>query len=350
MQDGRYKTMVMHPHQSVAPQRITTATAFLESAAAVDGILRSGFVKTQITWPAPLTIGVLKNGIATGSTFILPANTQKVDFSGLEVAVTKSDLITLEPIGWPSLAQIGPKTFAQYEIDDGLPERYGGASVTEHTIGGGSKMFVVNDRALGYVPGSRVRFVDASNVNNWMEGVVTDYTDNELTDTIVLSNGAGTIDDWVIALTGERGQQGNIGDQGLPGESAFYTQDVSFQTGELDDQETGVGSVAMAIDFKLKRVIVDGAGRLRLYKTATARDSDLARSFGDRSYRGTQHKMLCDIYLDDDTTFEWYFTPDVQGSNGDDPETNNIYWSFTNVSGVTRETEIELRFIEMQGE
>lgn len=341
--------MVMHPHQSVAPQRITSATAFLESAAAVDGILRSGFVKTQVTWPAPLTVGVLKNGIATGSTFILPAGTQKVDFSALEIAVVKSDLITLEPIGWPSLAQIGPKTFAQYEIDDGLPERYGGASITEHTIGGGSKMFVVNDRALGYVPGSRIRFVDASNVNNWMEGIVTSYEDDELTATIVLSNGAGTIDDWVLALTGERGQIGAQGDPGEQGVSAFYTQDVSFFTGELDDEETGTGSVAMAIDFKLKRVILPHAGRLRLYKTAGARDNDLLRNFGDRSYRGTQHKMLCDVYLDGETGLEWYFTPDVQGSNGDDPETDNIYWSFMNVSGVTQDGEVELRFIEMQG-
>jgi hypothetical protein len=339
----------MHPHQSIAAQRITAGTSFLEAAAAVDGVLRSGFIKTQVTYPFALTVAIDKNNVATGSTINILANTEETEFSGLEIDCVRGDIITLRPVGWPSLAQIGPKTFAQYEIDDGLPERYGGASTTEHTIGGGSKMFVI-EKGLGYTAGSRIRITDASNVNNWMEGVVTSYVDDEITVTVVLSNGAGTIDAWQFALTGERGQQGAQGDQGEQGESAFVTQDITHTTAVLDDQETELATVVMAIDFKLKRVIVSAPCRVRLYKKSSNAVDDETRNFGDRSYRGTQHGMLCDVYLDDETGLEWYFTPDVQGSNGDDPETNNIYGSFTNVSGVAQAIDIDFRFIEMQGE
>jgi hypothetical protein len=143
----------------------------------------------------------------------------------------------------------------------------------------------------------------------------------------------------------------------MPSPIAFYfdlrseagtDQDIQIVTEELDQDETGVGTVALGKDFKLKRLELSGYGRFRLYKTAAARTLDLARPFGDRSYRGEQHQMICDIRLTSEDGLAWYPSPPILGDNADEPPTEDIYWAIQNETGGAAVMTADLVYIKEQ--
>lgn len=132
-------------------------------------------------------------------------------------------------------------------------------------------------------------------------------------------------------------------------DETLTTQTVPFTTASIANGATATGTVAIAKDFKLKRVEVSHAARVRLYKTAADRTADAARVFGDRSYRGTSHGMLCDLYLDGVTyDLNWPMAPSGNCENGDTPETSTIYYSVTNISGGTHAIDVELDVLPEQ--
>jgi hypothetical protein len=90
---------------------------------------------------------------------------------------------------------------------------YGGFSTTSATVGIGTFTFILTTAGYAYVVGSRIRATSQSS-NEWMEGVVTNYTGTTLAFTADLVSGSGTHADWNISIAGQQGQQGIPGPAG----------------------------------------------------------------------------------------------------------------------------------------
>jgi hypothetical protein len=92
-----------------------------------------------------------------------------------------------------------------------------GTSLSTVVIGLGDVVFSMNEYGLGFTPGMRLRASVIEGPTQWVEGIVTDYTDRDLAITIDLTGGSGTYSSWQINVTGERGQTGAVGPTGSPG-------------------------------------------------------------------------------------------------------------------------------------
>ena len=97
---------------------------------------------------------------------------------------------------------------------------YDATSITQQMLSVGPHTFTTQTN-LAYLPGSRCRMASSANpTNNWMEGVVTAYVDDQLTvnSTLLSSTRDGlSHSDWLFSLAGEPGLQGNPGINGVPG-------------------------------------------------------------------------------------------------------------------------------------
>jgi hypothetical protein len=97
---------------------------------------------------------------------------------------------------------------------------YDATSITQQLISVGSKTFTTQTN-LAYLSGARCRMCSSANpLNNWMEGVITSYVDDQLiVDSILLSPSRDGLPhtDWLISLAGEQGQPGTPGINGVPG-------------------------------------------------------------------------------------------------------------------------------------
>jgi hypothetical protein len=94
-----------------------------------------------------------------------------------------------------------------------------GTSSTTVTIGLTSQTFVMNEFGLGFVTGVRARVAADADATQWMEGIVTSYSNYTLVVAIDLLNGTGTYNDWNINVAGEPGHPGAIGPQGVKGDA-----------------------------------------------------------------------------------------------------------------------------------
>jgi Pectate lyase superfamily protein len=83
----------------------------------------------------------------------------------------------------------------------------------------GTKTFVMNEFALAFQVGVRLRMTATENLGAWIEGVVQTY--DKSTKTLVIlpdrSSGTGTYDSWSINVAGEPGPQGEVGPTGPTG-------------------------------------------------------------------------------------------------------------------------------------
>lgn len=121
---------------------------------------------------------------------------------------------------------------------------------------------------------------------------------------------------------------------------ALTQDDIVATTALIADGVTGTGTLPAGKSFLLKKLVADKHCRIRLYKTAAYRTADAARAFGDRSYRGTEHGIICDVKLTAGTGLEWDMSPDAFGSNGDVPGVENIYYAIENNSGSTGTVQV----------
>jgi Collagen triple helix repeat (20 copies) len=112
---------------------------------------------------------------------------------------------------------------------------YDATSIVQQIISVGSKTFTTQ-KTLAYLAGTRCRMCSSANpLNNWMEGVVTSYVDDQLiVNSILLSPTRDGLphSDWLISLAGEQGQAGTPGINGVPGTNGnVIWQGVAAPTG-----------------------------------------------------------------------------------------------------------------------
>lgn len=99
------------------------------------------------------------------------------------------------------------------DIRTGLSNGLSATSASEITIGTGAKVFTIAANKF-FSAGHIVLVVKSDDATKWMLGSVTSYVGTTLTLDVTVTNGAGTISNWVIGLSGLRGQQGIQGDTG----------------------------------------------------------------------------------------------------------------------------------------
>jgi hypothetical protein len=92
-----------------------------------------------------------------------------------------------------------------------------GTSYSSIAIGEDIHSFTLQQIALGFVPGVRVRASAINYPDQWMEGVVTAYDGSILVIDVDIYHGDGTYDNWTINVAGEPGKQGPTGPQGAQG-------------------------------------------------------------------------------------------------------------------------------------
>jgi hypothetical protein len=133
-------------------------------------------------------------------------------------------------------------------IGEGGGETYVTTSVTNHTIGTGSKTFTVADNDLSYTAGQSI--IAAYDGSNYMLGTVTSYSGTTLIMNVTSVVGSGTYSSWSINLdgatagpigyTGSAGTDGTNGTNGTSGADG-YTGSTGF-TGSKGDPGGYTGS------------------------------------------------------------------------------------------------------------
>jgi hypothetical protein len=87
------------------------------------------------------------------------------------------------------------------------------------TIGTGQKNFATNlaSTATAFDAGDRVRIISTTSPTNYMEGLITSFTQKTLTVNVDHVGGSGIYKSWSISLTGDVGLKGDTGETGPAG-------------------------------------------------------------------------------------------------------------------------------------
>jgi len=87
------------------------------------------------------------------------------------------------------------------DINSFKPELFSATSNTTITVETGTKTFTLNEEKRAFGVGNKLRIVSASDPTNvWMEGIVINYTNNDLTVNVGSVSGSGTYSDWKLAI------------------------------------------------------------------------------------------------------------------------------------------------------
>jgi hypothetical protein len=99
------------------------------------------------------------------------------------------------------------------------------------------------------------------------------------------------------------------------------------------------GTVTMDKAFIILRCVVNKAARVRLYNTSAHRDSDATRPNTIPPTPGTQHGVICDLYLDGtNEALDWWLSPCAWGANGDATQLTTIYYTISNLDKTNSAT------------
>lgn len=111
------------------------------------------------------------------------------------------------------------------------------------TIGTGAKVFTISS-GKAYVEGTLVLITDDASGANYMFGPVTSYSGTTLTVDVQVVGGSGTLNDWIVSMTGLRGLTGPAGSGTGDLLAANNLSDVANAT----TARTNLGTVAKAGD------------------------------------------------------------------------------------------------------
>jgi hypothetical protein len=153
-------------------------------------------------------------------------------------------------------------------------------STTSLAIGTGSKVFTVA-ADLSLNAGQFILITsDANPDTNYMWGQIASYSGTTLTVTVEAVGGSGTLADWTMYLTGERGTQGETGSisdlSGVPAGTITTSDKVIFD--DVDDSNATKSSTIASIITLAQADILDAAypiGSVYLNKTSSTNPATL---------------------------------------------------------------------------
>lgn len=166
-------------------------------------------------------------------------------------------------------------------------------STTSVAIGTGSKVFTVAS-GLSLNAGQFILITsDANPDTNYMWGQIASYSGTTLTVTVEATGGSGTLADWTMYLTGERGETGATGSisdlSGVPAGTITTSDKVIFD--DVDDSNTTKSATIQAIiDLAVS------AAQLAMYPIGAYYFSDVSTSpatvLGFGTWSAVQDVML----------------------------------------------------------
>ncbi len=131
-----------------------------------------------------------------------------------------------------------------------------------------------------------------------------------------------------------------------PGTGGGGVTTVTANAGSLAPAAIGQTTLVMAPTITVLSVACNGPLRLRLYSTMAALTADLNRPSTVPPTPGTQHGVICDLYLQTSGQYTlWNLSPSAPGANLDSPQTSNCYCSITNLSAITASPTAQITWI-----
>jgi hypothetical protein len=139
---------------------------------------------------------------------------------------------------------------------------------------------------------------------------------------------------------------GIVSGSGLP--TSLSTATIG--TGSLGNGTTQTGTITIAGVFTLVWVIVNLPARVRLYSTASARNTDVPRPVSVPPVAGLANYVISDHYLTGAASIPLSFpcATVIVGANQDASASSTIYWTITNYSGGTTTITATLKFLPME--
>jgi len=121
------------------------------------------------------------------------------------------------------------------DINSFKPELFLATSNTTITVETGAKTFTLNEEKRAFGIGNKLRIVSASDPTNvWMEGIVINYTNNDLTVNVGSASGSGTYSDWKIAINAGS-DASSVNGFSVSQTPQSNTIPVADENGKLDD-------------------------------------------------------------------------------------------------------------------
>ena len=122
-----------------------------------------------------------------------------------------------------------------------------GTSTTSLAVGTGSKTFTTQSGKM-FQTGQPFRASSAGNSANYIAGTVTSYSGTTLVVDATLSGGSGTITDWNITVTGERGPQGPQGSSNIGAQITYNATTDVLEFNKTSGTLFSVSDAAMTDD------------------------------------------------------------------------------------------------------
>jgi hypothetical protein len=154
--------------------------------------------------------------------------------------------------------------------------------------------------------------------------------------------------------SGSMGPPGIDGEPGsetfivLPSKANFSETTVTLTTGTLADAATETGTISIARNFLIKKVVIDRYSEVRLYGDSSARTADITRLFGDFSFVGSQSRYITGLKLTASTGLTWFMSPPAVGENTDSPTSATIYYYVKNNSGSSHSVQIDFHVLILE--
>lgn len=354
--------MASNRHITTYPLVISTVRTLVRFPITCDGTLKQVRMKTDIGPTVSGFViqykvdGVLKHTHTLGT--VAPATPMVVNSTGLSIAVTEGQEVTILTSAVGSFASMGPRTYFQITVDDHEPLKLVSTSVTSINLSAlvpTDTPELVFETGLAFLDsGGRVRIADAVAPNlNYFEGTVFSYNPSApemviLVDKVV---GSGTKTAWVLTVTGDTGTAGTPGADGADGDTGpagptgsggTYGTATHTTASMADDASVSESFVDIGKTFEISKVTVDKECRLRFYRNSAFATADASRPIGtapeDNSGLVFEH-----IFTTGDLSRYPVKNPKVV--NAESPRTNDTAILVTNLSGGTTAIQIDLEVL-----
>ena len=139
------------------------------------------------------------------------------------------------------------------------------------------------------------------------------------------------------------GLSGPAGPPGPPGPGAVRTT-TTYTTAALPDGATEVGALTIDKAYRLLRLQVDRACRVRLYATAAQRDADLARPLGVKATG--DHGLMLEFAAT--AALAATLSPMVDGASLETPPGRSVPAAVTNRSGAAGPVTLTLTYLPQE--
>lgn len=123
---------------------------------------------------------------------------------------------------------------------------------------------------------------------------------------------------------------------------------TAFVTPVISQGQPYQSSFELAKSFVLLSVSVSSPARVEFYSTASARQSDGARSPAQPINLGAPNGLIADLNLLQPSEANWIMSPAAVGANGDSPKSGTIYITVTNQSTSSQPITVSIVYFPLE--